>query len=314
MQYREFGRTGVKVSEIGFGTWGIGGTAYGVVDRQESLRALARAEELGCNLLDSARIYGDSEVVLGEFLQGRRDRWFVATKFSKQCGDIERTVEEQLKRLRTEWIDLYQLHWAPGASEQQLYETLYRLKKSGKARYVGVSLYSVQDIDYVLSQTDIDGFQVPFSLLDPNPFLARLQRIREKRPAVIVRSCLKSGFLTGKYQRDTKFSDLSDQRHKLTADQVTKFVEGAERFRFLEKEAGGMTAAAIRYPLAFPEVSTVIVGTKTALQAEFNFGQVAAADLSSQSLETIRSLQKKYGTASPLRRVLGAVKRAIGLG
>ena len=74
MPYRRFGATGRSVSEVGFGAWAIGGRAYGAVDRQEALRALARAEELGCNLVDTAMVYGDSEAVLGRFLRGRRDR------------------------------------------------------------------------------------------------------------------------------------------------------------------------------------------------------------------------------------------------
>src|SRR5690349_2607254 len=80
MRYRKLGRTGLDVSEVGFGSWGIGGS-YGATDRQDSLGALARAEELGCNFVDSAAVYGDAEVRLGEFLQGRRSKWIVATKF-----------------------------------------------------------------------------------------------------------------------------------------------------------------------------------------------------------------------------------------
>ena len=82
MRYRTLGGTDMAVSEIGFGAWGIGGNAYGGADRQESLRTLARAEELGCNFVDTAGVYGDSEAVLGEFLRGRRDKWLISTKFS----------------------------------------------------------------------------------------------------------------------------------------------------------------------------------------------------------------------------------------
>jgi hypothetical protein len=92
MPYRHFGATGLKVSELGFGAWAIGGKAYGAVDRQDSLKALARAEELGCNLVDTAMVYGDSELVLGEFLRGRRSRWVVATKYSFQPGGMTATL------------------------------------------------------------------------------------------------------------------------------------------------------------------------------------------------------------------------------
>src|SRR5271165_1668080 len=202
MPYRRFGSTGLEVSEIGFGAWAIGGKAYGAVERQESLRALARAEELGCNFVDTAAIYGDSEQVLGEFLKDRRSRWRVATKFSRQPEGMTATLEAQLRRLGTDAVDFYQIHWAPGANEQALYEELYQLKRAGKALFVGVSLYSTPDIDYVLDHTLIDGLQVAFSLLDPRPFLTRLERLQCSRMAVIVRSSLKEGFLTGKFKRD----------------------------------------------------------------------------------------------------------------
>ena len=99
MPYRRFGATGLQVSEVGFGAWAIGGKAYGSVDNAESLRALARAEELGCNLVDTAMVYGESEVVLGQFLKGRRDRWIVATKYSYQPAGMTATLEAQLRRL-----------------------------------------------------------------------------------------------------------------------------------------------------------------------------------------------------------------------
>jgi len=98
MPCRRFGNTGLQVSELGFGAWAIGGKSYGAVDRQESLRALARAEELGCNLVDTAMVYGQSELVLGEFLRGRRERWIVATKYSFQPEGMTATLERQLTR------------------------------------------------------------------------------------------------------------------------------------------------------------------------------------------------------------------------
>jgi len=313
MQYREFGSTDVKTSEVGFGAWAIGGTAYGAVDRQESLRALARAEELGCNFVDTALTYGDSELVVGEFLRGRRSKWLVATKYSGQKPGMEATLEAQLKRLRTESVDFYQIHWAPGRNEQELYETLYQLKKTGKARFVGVSLYSTKDIDYVLDHTNIDGFQVGFSLLDPDPFLARVERMRAARRAVVVRSSLKEGFLTGKFRRDATFPDPNDQRHTWSREQIESTVDAVERFRFLEQETGPMAVAAARYPLSFPETSTVILGTKTLAQADSNFGRVPGAVLLPAALKRIQELQSEMGLRSRRERVIEAIRRVFGL-
>ena len=229
MRYREFGSTGLKVSQLGFGAWPIGGTSYGAVDEDESLRALAVAEELGCNFVDTASVYGNSEQVLGKFMQGRRDKWIVATKFSGQKEGLTATVEEQLRRLATDRIDFYQLHWVPKRGEDDLYNELYRLKRDGKVRFVGASLYSVSDIDYVIDRTAIDGFQICFSLLDPLPFLARLQRVREKKVAVVVRSCLKEGFLSGKYSTASVFADEHDQRREWSREKIVETIEAVER-------------------------------------------------------------------------------------
>jgi myo-inositol catabolism protein IolS len=309
MPYRRFGATGLQVSEVSFGAWGIGSQAYGTVAREDSLRALARAEELGCNLVDTARVYGDSERVLGEFLKGRRSRWIVATKYSYQPGGMTATLEEQLRRLETDVIDYYQLHAMP--EDERTYEELFALKKAGKVRFVGVSLYSAHDIDRVLAQPLLDGIQVRFSLLDPDPFLRRVAQLRNARLAVLVRSTLKEGFLTGKFKPDATFPDPADQRHGWTAEQIARTVDEVERFRFLEAEAHSMVRAALAYPLSFPEVSTVLLGTKNEAQAQQNFGEIPGARLTATSLERVRLLQEEMdlgGRRTPtglLRRILG---------
>ena len=312
MRMRDFGSTGMKVSEVGFGSWAIGGQAYGRVERSESLSALAQAEELGCNFVDTAGVYGDSEQVLGEFLRGRRSRWIVSSKFSGQAEGMERTIEEQLRRLGTDVIDFYMIHWAPGKDELELYDQLYRLRKAGKARAIGVSLKTANDIDYVLDHTELDGFMVKFSILDPDPFLARLHRIREKRPAVIVRSALKEGFLTGKFKRDAKFPDPNDQRHEWTREQIEETVDQVEKFRFLEEDNGSMVVAAARYPLSFAETSSVVLGTKNTTQAQSNFGQVPGKVLSAAQLGRIRQMQDELRLRAPRYRILQKLHDLLG--
>ncbi|MCP5327340.1 MAG: aldo/keto reductase [Sinobacteraceae bacterium] len=311
MRLREFGRTGMTVSEVGFGSWAIGGEAYGQVSRQESLLALARAEELGCNFVDTAMVYGDAEQILGEFLSGRRSRWIVATKYSGQKPDLERTLEEQLTRLKTDYVDFYQIHWTPGRDEEHLYDALYRAKKAGKVRAVGVSLKNEQDIDRVLDHTQLDGFQVKLSLLDPYPFVARLGRLKASRPAVVIRSSLREGFLTGKFHKDTQFDDPNDQRSKLSREQIAQLVQDAERFRFLEAETGSMVVAAARYPLSFPEVSTVILGTKSVSQADSNFGKVPGSPLSTAALQQVFREQKALGLHPGRRLLTDYIRRII---
>lgn len=311
MEYRNFGQTGMQVSAVGFGAWAIGGNSFGAVDRKESLRALARAEELGCNFVDTASVYGDSEAILSEFLVGRRNRWRIATKYSGQTEGLLTLAERQLEHLGTDTIDFYQIHWAPHGKDESLYEDLYRLKKSGKARFVGVSLYTESEIDFVLDHSLIDGFQVCFSLLDPYPFITRLEKIRTARPGIIIRSALKSGFLSGKYASDATFPDPQDQRHEWSRQKIAKTVATAEEFRFLEQTTGSMLLAAARYPLSFPEVSTVLLSTKTVAQANVNFGEVPTQSLDSSSMAQIANTQKRLhlGVPHPARQLLNNLKR-----
>lgn len=313
MAYRQLGATGLRVSEIGFGSWGIGGQAYGAVDKSVALNALSVAEELGCNFVDTAMVYGDAEPVIGEFLTGRRSRWIVATKFSGQEEGMTRTVEDQLRRLRTDVIDFYQIHWAPGRDEGYLYEDIYRLKKAGKIRFAGVSLNSGRHIDFIADNTEIDGIQVPCSLLDPFPFLDRLAKIRARRLAVVIRSSLREGFLTGKYTRNSTFTDEADRRRKLSRDEVVSLVDRAERFRFLEAEYGSMAIAAARYPLSFPEASTVILGTKDPDQARVNFGTVPGGRLSAASLARIQEIQVDLGSRYNGNWFVDRVRSGAGL-
>lgn len=313
MEYRDFGKTGMRVSAVGFGAWAIGGNSFGKVDSRESLRALARAEELGCNFVDTAQVYGDSEALLGQFLTGRRSRWKIATKYSGQAEGVQALAEKQLRQLGIDAIDFYQLHWVPRGRDESFYEDLYRLKKSGKARFVGVSLYTANDIDFVLDHSLLDGFQVCFSLLDPHPFLGRLEKIRGVKPGLIIRSSLKSGFLSGKYARETTFPDPSDQRHQWSRREIAKTIEAVERFRFLEQGSGTLVLAAARYPLAFPEVSTVLLGTKTVSQADINFGEIPNDTLDAETLVRVAQVQKhlRLGIPHPARRLFTRLRQFL---
>lgn len=299
MQYRKLGNTNITVSETGFGAWAIGGASYGAVVKQDSLQALAVAEELGCNFIDTAAVYGESEQIIGEFLHGRRDKWIVASKFSGGKESLSSQVERQLQRLNTDVIDVYQIHWVPRSKDARLYEELYRLKRDGKVRFVGVSLYNLNDIDFVINHTELDTIQLPCNLLEPLPYLPRLQQIKRRGLGVIIRSSLKGGFLTGKYDRDTRFTDANDQRSKLSQEELSILIDQVEAMRFLEKDFTTLALAAARYPLSFEQTSTVILGTKNPAQARFNFGEVPGGQLGADDLRRIRAVQDKLGLLPP---------------
>ncbi len=292
MRLRPLGKTGLCVSERGFGAWAIGGSSYGPVTPENALGALARAEEMGCNFVDTAAVYGESESVLGRFLASRRGRWIVATKYSGQPEGLTAVVEAQLRRLRTDHIDVYQIHWAPRGSEERLYDELNTLRRAGKIRATGVSLRSAGDIDHVLSRSDVDVLQMPVSLLDPDPLVARLGSLRERGVGVIARSALRGGFLTGKYGAGTRFSDASDQRSQWDARHIEALAAQVSALDIVAETLGSLHAAAIAYPLSFDVVSTLLLGCKDDSQVDANLG-TPLRTLTPDTLRRIAEVQRR---------------------
>jgi aryl-alcohol dehydrogenase-like predicted oxidoreductase len=314
MRRRAFGRTGLEVSERSFGAWAIGGQSYGAVDAAQALSALAEAEALGCNFVDTAAVYGDSEALLGRFLPGRRDRWLVASKYSGQAEGMTALVESQLRRLATDRIDFHQIHWAPDAREEALYDELDRLKRAGKVRFCGVSLKSAADIDRVLAHPHIDGIQLPVSLLDPEPLASRRQLLRDRGVAVIARSALRGGFLAGSYREDATFSGSGDQRSEWPAERIRTLARQASAFAYAAEAAGSPLAAALAYPLSFPEVSTLVMSCKSAAQARANFDPGLPATLDDALLARIAQTQRELGLFSGggwLARVRRKLRQAL---
>ena len=310
MRRRAFGRTGVEVSERSFGAWAIGGHSYGAVDAQQALDTLAEAEALGCNFVDTAAVYGDAEALLGRFLPGRRDRWLVASKYSGQGEGMTALVEAQLRRLATDRIDFYQIHWAPDDTEEALYAELERLKRDGKIRFCGVSLKTAADIDRVLAHSHIDGIQLPVSLLDPEPLASRRQLIRERGVAVIARSALRGGFLAGHYGENATFSGRSDQRSEWPPERIRSLARQARAFSPIAEAAGSPLAAALAYPLSFPEVSTLVMSCKSPQQARANFDPRLPATLDEALLARVVQTQRELGLFAGTG-LLARVKRKL---
>ena len=292
LRRRALGRTGLEVSERGFGGAGIGGNSFGAVSEADALDALAAAQEHGCNFVDTARIYGASELILGKFLRGRRHRWIVATKYSGQKAGMRATLEEQLERLQTDAVDLYQIHWVPKGNDGALYDELYSLRREGKARFVGVSASTGGDIDYVLAHTQIDTVQLPFSLLEPEPMLGCLARLREAGLGVIARSVLREGFLTGKFSAQRSFDPKTDVRSELKPEEQARRLSAVAKLRFLSEYDPSLASCAIRYALSFNGISTAIIGTKTREQADDNFLSRTGGTLPDAALSRIAAIQR----------------------
>jgi aryl-alcohol dehydrogenase-like predicted oxidoreductase len=289
MKYRKFGSTGLQVSEVGFGAWAIGGNAhgnsYGPTDDDESLRTIKTALDLGCTFFDTADVYGfgHSEELLGKALHGHRDRVIIATKGGSDFyhtpprlnfteSHLTYAVDQSLKRLNTDYIDLYQLHNPPFSAIEQarLFEPLEKLKASGKIRFYGISIHDPAEGLLALKNGKPAAIQVVYNYLRRDAAEELFPRAIAEGVAIIAREPLSNGFLAGKYSKDSIFP-VGDIRHQWPIKYQTQLINQVDEFR-RRIQAGPLSLpqAALKFVLSQPAVSTVIPGCKTVHQTEEN--------------------------------------------
>jgi aryl-alcohol dehydrogenase-like predicted oxidoreductase len=257
MKYRNLGRTGLRVSEVGFGAWAIGGNAhgnsYGPTDDAESVAAVRKAVELGVNLFDTADVYGwgHSERILGEALQGVRDDVLIATKVGGDFyGGLVRmnfsptyipfALERSLERLRTDRVDLYQLHNPPleVLFDEEVMGVLEMLKEKGKVGHVGVSIHEPEEGVAAIGTGSFEAIQLPFNALRLEWLDELFPLAQEKGVGVVAREPLANGFLTGKYTETSAFPS-GDIRHRWPPSMMAAYVGAARQLAFLWRRARG---------------------------------------------------------------------------
>lgn len=217
MRTRQFGNTDMQITPLGLGTWAIGGGNYefgwGSQDDTESIAVIQRALELGINWVDTAAVYGlgHSEEIVGRALKEYSgERPYVFTKCSRiwnekgeissslKADSIRREVENSLRRLQVDVIDLYQMHWPnPDPDIEEGWSTMAQLKKEGKVRYIGVSNFNVEQMQRAERIAHIDTLQPPYSLIHPDVEKDVLRYCEQQDIGVIVYSPMMSGLLTG---------------------------------------------------------------------------------------------------------------------
>lgn len=315
MKYRALGNTELKVSEISFGTWAIGGS-WGNVSDEESLRGLQAAMDRGVNFFDTADVYGDghSEELLAKATKGKEQDIHIATKFCR-AGDIHdlntyseatvrRYVEASLKRLNRETIDLYQIHCAPieVLRDGTVFEVLDKLQTEGKIRYYGASVESAEEGLLCLQNPNVRALQVIFNIFRQKPLEELLPKVYAQGVGILVRLPLASGLLTGKFTEQSSFeaddhrSFNRDGQHFNVGETFAglpfeKGVELSRSLSWIAEGRGNMARAALRWILDQKEISCVIPGFKTVKQVEDN---LSAADVPSFSEEELRKLREFY--------------------
>lgn len=311
MNYRVLGKTGLSVSEVGFGAWAIGGNAhgnsYGNTDDNVSLAAINRALDLGCNFYDTADVYGHghSEELLGQALKERRDKVIIATKvggdfyhgtprMNFKADYIEFALRKSCERLNTNYIDLYQLHNPPVQllRNPELYKMLEKLRETGRIRHYGVSIHDPQEGIIAMKTGNPETIQVVFNILRQEAKNELFKIAEEKNVAIIAREPLANGFLSGRHTADETFAP-GDIRHHFPREYLLNLVLAAEQLKFLEARNRSLSQAALRFVLDHKEVSTVIPGAKTPEQAEENLGASDLPPLTGEELLRVRILREE---------------------
>lgn len=309
MKYRNLGQTGLVVSEIGFGAWGIGGVSYGPVNDSESIKALQFAFDNGVTFYDTADSYGNghSEKIIGNALKRVRGKIIIATKVGClphggrempqdfTTKHINQSIEASLSRLRTDYIDLYQLHSPPMSIlfDDKVIRTLENLKSDGKVRVIGISARSPDDGLIAIKKYGFSCVQVNFNLTDHRPIENGLISLAERdNIGIIARTPLNFGFLAKRYTSMPKF-EVGDHRMNWPKEQLEIWAKSPDLFSALYKSAKCTPAqAALRFCLSFSGISSVIPGMMNSQEVFENIHASSLSILTEDELEMIRKIYK----------------------
>lgn len=317
MQYRELGRTGWKVSTVSFGAWAIGGT-WGNVKDDESLAALNRALDLGVNFFDTADGYGDghSEQLLGKLRKERSEKIYIATKAGRRLNphvasgynreNLTAFVEQSLKNLQMDALDLLQLHCPPTEVYYmpEVFDILDELVKAGKLRNYGVSVEKVEEALKAIQYPNVKTVQIIFNIFRQRPLELFFSEAQKRNIGILARVPLSSGMLTGKMTRGSSFqADDHRQfnRHGESFDRGETFsgldyeigLQAVDELREIVPAGMTMTQMALRWILMSPAVTCAIPGAKRPAQVEENAGAADQPPLSDEAMSRIRDVYER---------------------
>jgi aryl-alcohol dehydrogenase-like predicted oxidoreductase len=322
MNHRVLGRTGWKVSEVSFGAWAIGG-AWGQVSDEDSMAALHQAVDCGVNFIDTADVYGNgrSERLVAKLRKDRKEPIIVATKAGRRLPrqtvegytreNLTGWIEDSLRNLSTDTLDLVQLHCPPTAlyARPEVFGILDDLVKAGKARYYGVSVEKVEEALKAIELPNVQTVQIIFNCFRQRPADLFFEKARQKQVGILARVPLSSGLLTGKLRPDSTFAadDHRNFNRQGKAFDVGETFSGVdyeiglaavEKMRKLLPAGISMSQFALRWILMFDAVTCAIPGGKRPEQVADN---CQASDLPALTPETMAGVRRVYdGRIRPL--------------
>jgi myo-inositol catabolism protein IolS len=318
LKKRILGKSGIEITEIGLGLWAAGGGDWGAANAeadQAAVKAIETALDAGVNFFDTADVYGDghSEILLGNTMKGRRDRFVVATKIGWQGFDADNQcssyntvarliagVETNLKRLQTDYVDVIQSHIDFRESTMDVFlEAFEQLKKAGKVRAFGLS---TSDFDYLRAfnhEGNCASLQIDYSILNRTPEMEILDYCKAQNIGVITRGSLAMGLLTGKLTADSSFAEEDFRQNWLTDPVQNKtYKEDLAKVQALlplVSPERTLAQAALQFVLQHEAVTTVIPGARTQEQVLANLAAAQKPALNGQDMAVIDQVSQPGG-------------------
>ena len=319
MNYRKLGKTGFEISEISLGTWQVGGKWGDDFNHETADKILNAAVDSGINFIDTADVYGngESEKAVGRFVKSRSERIYVATKCGRQLNPhtseayqpavLRKFVENSLKNMGLETLDLIQLHCPPTEVyyRPEIFELFDRLKDEGKILNLGISVEKVEEALKGIEYQNVTSVQIIFNVFRQRPAELFFEQAQKKNVGIIVRVPLASGLLTGKFSNNSTFTEGDHRNFNRNGE---KFDKG-ETFSGIDYETGlkaveelktvfpndnNLAPMALRWILQHEAVSTIIPGASKPEQVSANLESLNYPDFSEEQLFNINSVYDKY--------------------
>lgn len=312
MNYRQLGKTGFNISEISLGTWQVGGRWGSGFDHKLAGEILETALDEGINFIDTADVYeaGESEKAVGKFVKKSSDRIYVATKCGRQInphvnegytpGILRKYVEESLKRLDLECIDLIQLHCPPTEVyyRPEIFGEFEKMKAEGKILNLGVSVEKVEEALKAIEYDNVTTVQIIYNIFRQRPHEYFFARAAAKQVGIIVRVPLASGLLTGKFSKSSSFEpgdhrffnrngEMFDKGETFSGIPYNLGIDAVEELRKILPADMKLSDLALRWILMKSEVSCIIPGASKVEQVHTNVRAAAQAPPDSKTLQKI---------------------------
>jgi aryl-alcohol dehydrogenase-like predicted oxidoreductase len=319
MNYRKLGKTGFFVSEIGLGTWQVGGRWGEKFKIENANEVLNKAIDAGINFIDTADVYnnGLSEMAIGKLLRSRSEKIYVATKCGRRLNPhineayqpdvLRRFVEDSLKRMNLETIDIIQLHCPPSEVyyRPEIFELFDRLKGEGKILNLGVSVEKVEEALKAIEFSNVNTIQIIFNIFRQRPSELFFREASRKNVGIIVRVPLASGLLTGTYSKNTSFGEGDHRRNNRNGEYFDKGetfsgidyemgLKAVEELKAIFPQFENLSPVALNWILLHKEVSCVIPGASKPSQVESNLKALEIPELTAEEVAKVKDIYERH--------------------